>query len=897
MNHCPTVSVVIPCFNDGRYLREALQSVFAQTLQPLEILVINDGSTDRGTVKILQSLDLPRVRVIHQENRGLAAARNAGIRNARGKYVYFLDADDVIGPACLATLMQLLENGNATAATSAVRICGGRQGGTVWGMPYNPYLVLASNQWSAGLMMRRDISKKTDLSYDNSMRHGYEDWEFNIRLGHGGHKILFSREPLYHYRIRKKSLLSTTRKLHVDVVTYIRSKHRDLYSANYLMQTKRLHAPGLRIICQKEQSASLEAWLVSQSYSDWAIDLFGHSGENERYRFYFANLDALHRLPPEALECALMALERYRESRRCIIAVRRMRTSLFSRSKAAPELDDHRNPIALITRNVGNNKMVMVDQALRECDLVIEFVDQNPSLREGWNRAQVKILPNALMTGDESLRSVRKNLRSMGKRILGDSFEDRCVRIYDHLYYGILRSQQAFAVRNKIRLKLGTHTEKAISHLVYGALLTDPPPEQDHNASAARRVLTDKLSPLFLKQQDGRIHVLIATNWLIEGGVEQIIFDICRLLDPARFRLTIVTTLPSHHSWDGLARKAGASVYHLADFLKPPDLAKGFLHFVFNQNIDCMFIMNSEAAYRNAKTVKQHAPWLPIIDRIEAADPGGGFPMISAKVGRDFIDLRTVSHEKLACNMSQQYHLRKSLPRVIYIGTNMNRIARCRTNESSLHTACNVNRETPIVLFLGRLARQKRPDVFVRTVARIFELNPCCNAHFAMLGDGELMEPVKTLISQYDLHDRLHLLGANPNGAMLLAQATLLMMPSAYEGIALVSYEAMALGVPQIFAHVGGQDELITLETGILIENGRGEETRYAEACLALLADPGRRTRMAAAGKERIRSQFTAEKAVNQYAEIFEHYAAVSRRRLAEIPHLTPPHINPLDDI
>jgi glycosyltransferase involved in cell wall biosynthesis len=166
-----------------------------------------------------------------------------------------------------------------------------------------------------------------------------------------------------------------------------------------------------------------------------------------------------------------------------------------------------------------------------------------------------------------------------------------------------------------------------------------------------------------------------------------------------------------------------------------------------------------------------------------------------------------------------------------------------------------------------------------------------------MLGDGELMEPVKTLISQYDLHDRLHLLGANPNGAMLLAQATLLMMPSAYEGIALVSYEAMALGVPQIFAHVGGQDELITLETGILIENGRGEETRYAEACLALLADPGRRTRMAAAGKERIRSQFTAEKAVNQYAEIFEHYAAVSRRRLAEIPHLTPPHINPLDDI
>src|SRR5689334_1977134 len=566
MKTIPTVSVVIPCFNDGQYLSHALQSVCAQTLPPFEILVIDDGSTDPRTVKLLQGLDLPVVRVIHQENRGLAAARNVGIRNARGKYVYFLDADDVIGPACLATLTQLLENGNAAAATSAVRICGGRESGTVWGMPYNPYLILVSNQWSAGLMMRRDISEITDLGYDDSMRHGYEDWEFNIRLGHGGHKILFSREPLYQYRIRKKSLLSTTRKLHVDVVTYIRAKHRDLYTVKYLMQTKRAHAPGLRITCKEEQSASLQAWLASQSYSDWAIDLFGRSGDNERYRFHFSNLDALHRLPPETLECALMALERYRETRRCIIAVRRMCTSLFARPKSAPTLDDHRDPIALITRNAGNDKPVTIDQALRECDLVLEFVDQNPSLQGAWDRRQVKILSNALMTGNESLRCIRKNLRAMGKRMFGDSFEHRCVRVYDHLYYRLLRSQQALAVRNTIRSMLGTRTEETISRLVYRALLTEPPDVKNQNGSAAVHVRTDKLSPLFLKQQNERIHVLIATNWLIEGGVEQIIFELCRLLDPARFRLTIVTTLPSHHSWDGLARKAGASVYHLADF-------------------------------------------------------------------------------------------------------------------------------------------------------------------------------------------------------------------------------------------------------------------------------------------------------------------------------------------
>jgi glycosyltransferase involved in cell wall biosynthesis len=128
----------------------------------------------------------------------------------------------------------------------------------------------------------------------------------------------------------------------------------------------------------------------------------------------------------------------------------------------------------------------------------------------------------------------------------------------------------------------------------------------------------------------------------------------------------------------------------------------------------------------------------------------------------------------------------------------------------------------------------------------------------------------------------------------LLADATILMMPSEYEGVALVSYEAMALGVPQIFANVGGQSELITPETGILIDNGPGEELRYAQACLALLSNPGLREQMAEAGKRRIRDCFTAEKAVEEYAKIFEQWAAHGRKQAETIPHLRPPHLEPL---
>jgi hypothetical protein len=90
----PRVSVVVPAFNVERYLAQAMRCVLAQTYQDLELIVVDDGSTD-GSRALAESFDDPRVRVISQANRGLAGARNTGIRAARGEFVAFLDADDL----------------------------------------------------------------------------------------------------------------------------------------------------------------------------------------------------------------------------------------------------------------------------------------------------------------------------------------------------------------------------------------------------------------------------------------------------------------------------------------------------------------------------------------------------------------------------------------------------------------------------------------------------------------------------------------------------------------------------------------------------------------------------------------------------------------------------------
>src|SRR5690349_9691286 len=87
------LSVVIPSFNYGRFLRETVESVLAQTYSPVEIIVVDDGSTDDTKERLARFEG--RIRYIHKANAGLSAARNTGIKHARGDWIAFLDADDL----------------------------------------------------------------------------------------------------------------------------------------------------------------------------------------------------------------------------------------------------------------------------------------------------------------------------------------------------------------------------------------------------------------------------------------------------------------------------------------------------------------------------------------------------------------------------------------------------------------------------------------------------------------------------------------------------------------------------------------------------------------------------------------------------------------------------------
>jgi len=202
----PLVSVVLPCFNAHRHLRQTLDSVRAQTFRDFEIVVVDDGSNDPETLAFLDALG-DDVRLVRQRNRGLPAARNTAFRHARGIYVLPLDCDDWLAPTFLErACARIREMPPRSFVFSYLSLCGDLRGVVV--KEYNHFEQLFLNQLPYCLLMPKAVWKELG-GYDESMRCGYEDWEFNIRLGRHGVLGASLREPLFHYRVSQTGMLKS----------------------------------------------------------------------------------------------------------------------------------------------------------------------------------------------------------------------------------------------------------------------------------------------------------------------------------------------------------------------------------------------------------------------------------------------------------------------------------------------------------------------------------------------------------------------------------------------------------------------------------------------------------------------------------------------------------------
>ena len=231
----PIVSVVIPCFNLGAYLDEAVQSVLDQTFQDFEIVIVDDGSEDPATRHMLASYRRPKTRIVRTENRGLARARNTGLQESGGRYVSFLDADDALEPGFLDRGVRKLESDDSIAFVSSWLKAFG-EGEFDW-TPERcdfPHL-LAEDTVCTAALTRRDLI--VDIGgFDPDMPvSGYEDWELAISLVERGHPGTIVPEFLFRYRIRLGSMTETCTEPgnHARLMAYIVDKHSETYRQHY----------------------------------------------------------------------------------------------------------------------------------------------------------------------------------------------------------------------------------------------------------------------------------------------------------------------------------------------------------------------------------------------------------------------------------------------------------------------------------------------------------------------------------------------------------------------------------------------------------------------------------------------------------------------------------------
>ncbi|MDX2042623.1 MAG: glycosyltransferase family A protein [Acidobacteriota bacterium] len=226
MKEKPTVSVIIPAYNVAPFIVETLESLFAQTRHDFEAILINDGSTDDTEEKIAPYRD--RLVYIVQPNSGVMAARNVGLKAARGRYIALLDSDDLLLPNFLEVLVGMLERDSSlSVAYPNARYFGwpahdGKLHQDVFPVaePVTFDRVLRRECYIFGLLVfRREVIEAVG-GYDESLAgQGAEDFELWLRMLQHGFRFQFTREVLALYRWRQDSLSNTGVKILSCVVS------------------------------------------------------------------------------------------------------------------------------------------------------------------------------------------------------------------------------------------------------------------------------------------------------------------------------------------------------------------------------------------------------------------------------------------------------------------------------------------------------------------------------------------------------------------------------------------------------------------------------------------------------------------------------------------------------
>ncbi len=226
------ISIIVPCYNQGIYLKETIQSALASTYRPLEIIIINDGSTD-DSLELARVLEAqhPEVRVLDQANSGVTKARNSGIAAAQGEYILPLDGDDLISNTYIEKGIAVL----SMRPEVKVVYCQAEKFSTTTRKPWKLKPFSLQQLAKDNMIFVSALFRKTDAlavrGFSEDMQLGREDWEFWIKLLKNGGEVVQLPEVGFFYRLtptskRKKTGGTNFKRARI---AYLNAKHADFF--------------------------------------------------------------------------------------------------------------------------------------------------------------------------------------------------------------------------------------------------------------------------------------------------------------------------------------------------------------------------------------------------------------------------------------------------------------------------------------------------------------------------------------------------------------------------------------------------------------------------------------------------------------------------------------------
>lgn len=202
------LSIVIPCYNHGKYIQETIESIEnAKGKYDVEIIIVDDGSTDALTISKLSELEDKGYFVLHQKNGGLGNARNNGIKLAKGKYILPLDSDNTVLEPYLDDAIDVLEKDHFYDIVYGNAIYFGEKKGDWIVGEYSLLKFIPNNYIDACAVYRKSVWEKLG-GYDEKIpKMGVEDWDFWLNSSFNGFRFFYLQKPCFNYRVLQGSMI------------------------------------------------------------------------------------------------------------------------------------------------------------------------------------------------------------------------------------------------------------------------------------------------------------------------------------------------------------------------------------------------------------------------------------------------------------------------------------------------------------------------------------------------------------------------------------------------------------------------------------------------------------------------------------------------------------------